>query len=72
MLALRGSKVVPFTKDDYAPVGRLLAASGTCDVVDAFVALTAAQLKASIYTSDPADIRLLISMLGVELPVYAA
>jgi len=72
MLALRGSRVIPFTEDHYAPVGKLLAASGTCDVVDAFVAHTAAQFKAAIYTSDPADMRHLVSTLGLRLPVHAA
>jgi predicted nucleic acid-binding protein len=69
MLALRGARVVPFTRDDYAPVGRLLASSGTCDVVDAFVAHTAARFKAMIVSSDPEDMRHLVRTLGLPLPV---
>jgi predicted nucleic acid-binding protein len=71
MLALRGSRVEPFTKAHYARVGRLLADSGTCDVVDAFVALTAARLEAGIYTSDGDDMRHLFDTLGADVPVHA-
>ena len=71
MGTLRGSRVEPFTKDHYARVGKLLADSGTCDVVDAFVALTASRLEAGIYTSDGDDMRHLFDPLGADLPVHA-
>jgi predicted nucleic acid-binding protein len=71
MLTLRGCDVVPFTADHHVPVGQLLARSGTADVVDAFVALLAAQAEAAIITSDPDDIGRLLSCLGVDQPVLS-
>jgi hypothetical protein len=68
-LALRGCELVPFTADHHVPVGQLLAVSGTADVVDAFVALLAAQAGAAIVSSDPDDIGHLLSCLGVSRPV---
>src|SRR5580693_998753 len=65
MLTLKGCSVVPFTADHHVPVGELLAASGTADVVDAFVALLAAREQASIVSSDPDDIGRLLNCLGV-------
>jgi predicted nucleic acid-binding protein len=72
MLALRGCHIAPFTREHHLPVGRLLAQSGTSDVVDAFVALTAARLRAAVITSDAADIRHLLATLGFRLPVLPA
>jgi hypothetical protein len=72
MLALGASKIEPFTKEHHVAVGKLLAASGTCDVVDAFVVLVAARNEAAIYTSDSNDIKHLVRTLGVQLPVLAA
>ena len=69
MLTLRGCEVVPFEEDDVSPVGKLLASSGTSDVVDGLVALTAARATAAIVTSDPADLTRLLHTLGVDLPV---
>jgi predicted nucleic acid-binding protein len=69
MRVLRGCDVVPFGEDDYAPVGRLLAKSGTSDVADGFVALTAARREAAVITSDRADIAALLRTLGAPLPV---
>jgi predicted nucleic acid-binding protein len=69
MRALRGCDVVPFGEDDYAPVGRLLAKSGTSDVVDGFVALTAARREATVITSDRAEIVALLETLGARLSV---
>jgi hypothetical protein len=72
MLALRGCELVPFTADHHVPVGQLLAASGTSDVVDAFVALVAAQNRAAVLSADPDDIGRLLSCLGVRRPVIQA
>lgn len=72
MRALRGCDIEPFTREHHLPVGRLLARSGTSDVVDAFVALTAARLRAAVITSDTADIRHLLTALGARLPVLPA
>jgi hypothetical protein len=72
MLALRGSDIVPFTKAHYAAVGRLLAASGTSDVVDGFVVILAARYAAGIVTSDVPEIAHLVKTLGADVPVIAA
>ena len=69
MRALVACELVPFDARHHLPVGRLLAAAGTSDVVDAFVALTAAWADAAVVTSDPADIGQLLGALGVDLAV---
>lgn len=72
MLALRGCDIVPFEEDDIFPVGKLLASSGTSDVVDGFVALTALKASAAVVTSDPGNITHLLHTLGVDLAVLRA
>jgi predicted nucleic acid-binding protein len=72
MRALNSSKVVPFRERDVWDVGRLLAASGTADVVDACVALVAARDGATVITSDPADISKLLTALGAEVAIAPA
>ena len=72
MLALKGCSLVPFTTHHHVPVGELLAASGTADVIDAFVALLAAREQASVVSSDPDDIGHLLSCLGVRRAVLQA
>jgi predicted nucleic acid-binding protein len=69
MLVLQSCDVIAFEEDHAAPVGRLLAQSGTTDVVDGFVAMTAAEAGAAVVTSDPDDIQRLLSTLGADLPV---
>jgi len=61
---LRGCTVVPFGPDDAHPVGELLSASGTADVVDAHVVLVAAARGALVVTSDEADLRRLADHLS--------
>jgi PIN domain len=72
MRALKSCDVVPFRERDVWDVGRLLAASGTADIVDACVALVAARAHAAVITSDAADISKLLSALGAEVAVLAA
>lgn len=69
MLTLRGCDIVPFDKSHVGAVGRLLALSGTADVVDGFVAIQAADTGATVITSDPDDIKHLLSTLGIRVPV---
>jgi predicted nucleic acid-binding protein len=69
MLTLRGCEVIPFSADDAAPVGQLLSGSGTADVVDGLVALTAVKWRATVVTSDPDDITRLLDVLAAPLPV---
>jgi predicted nucleic acid-binding protein len=71
MLTLRTCDVVPFGEDHAGPVGSLLAGAGTANVIDGFVALTAAQFGGAVVTSDGEDIRHLLDTLGVRLAVFA-
>jgi predicted nucleic acid-binding protein len=72
MLTLQSCDIVPFGQDDIGPVGKLLARSGTCDVVDGLVAITAAGNGATVITSDPGDISRLLHVIGVRVPVLKA
>jgi hypothetical protein len=51
--------VVPLGRVDATSVGRLLAASGTADIVDAHVVICARRAVQQVATSDPEDLRLL-------------
>lgn len=55
---------VPFTEERAEEVGRLLAVSGTADVIDATVILTAIEHQAAVLTSDPGDLRKLADAAG--------
>lgn len=60
--------VVSLDRVDATNVGRLLAASGTADVVDAHVVICARRANQRVITSDPDDLRLLDPTIEV-LPV---
>jgi hypothetical protein len=49
--------VIPLDRVDATNIGRLLAASGTADVVDAHVVVCARRAHQRVVTSDPDDIR---------------
>jgi hypothetical protein len=51
--------VVPLDRVDATSVGRLLAASGTADIVDAHVVICARRTHQQVVTSDPEDLRVL-------------
>lgn len=51
--------VVALDRVDATNVGRLLAASGTADVVDAHVVVCARRARQRVVTSDPDDLRVL-------------
>jgi hypothetical protein len=57
--------VIPLDRVDATNVGRLLAASGTSDVVDAHVVICARRARQKVVTSDPDDLRLLDPTLRV-------
>ena len=57
--------VVALDRFDASAVGRLLAASGTADVVDAHVALCARRAGQAVVSSDPDDLRRLDPTLVV-------
>lgn len=60
------TSVVPLDRVDATHVGRLLAASGTRDVVDAHVVICARRAGQPVLTSDPDDLR----RLAPDLTVY--
>lgn len=55
---------VPFTEERAEEVGRLLARSGTADVIDAAVIVSAIEHRAAVLTSDPGDLRKLADAAG--------
>ena len=57
--------VVGLDRVDATHVGRLLAASGTVDVVDAHVVICARRAQQQDVSSDPSDLRALDSGIGV-------
>ncbi len=57
--------VVPLGRVDATSVGRLLAASGTEDIVDAHVVICARRSDQHVATSDPQDLRALDPKLRV-------
>ena len=54
---LHGCEVEPLTEERAKNVGQLLARSGTSDVIDASVVVSAASRGDAIVTSDPDDMR---------------
>jgi predicted nucleic acid-binding protein len=60
-MARRLCALLPFTEETAEDVGRLLARSGTCDVVDAAVIVAATEHNAAVLTSDPKDLAKLAS-----------
>jgi len=52
-----GTDVIALGRADATHVGRLLAASGTSDVVDAHVVICARRAGQPVVTSDPSDLR---------------
>lgn len=59
------TEVAPLDRVDATNVGRLLAASGTSDIVDAHVVICARRRAQPVITSDPDDLRRLDP--GLEL-----
>lgn len=67
----RMCRSVPFTEDVAEAVGRLLARSGTADVVDAAVIIAAISHGGAVLTSDPGDLKLLADAAGASVPLIA-
>jgi len=66
---LTGCVIVPLVETEAHEAGRLLGMTKTSDIVDAVVVTTAMRHKATILTSDPADIRRLVRASGREVAV---
>lgn len=69
---LRGCETIALTEPAAHAAGRLLALTGTSDVVDATVAETAADLQADVVTADRADIRRLLQAAGATSQIIDA
>jgi hypothetical protein len=65
----RMCRPVPFTEDVAEAVGRLLARSGTADVVDAAVIIAAISHGGAVLTSDPGDLKKLADAAGMSVPL---
>lgn len=59
------TNVVPLDRVDAANIGRLLATSGTADIVDAHVVVCARRSAQQVVTADPDDLRRLDPHLDV-------
>lgn len=68
---LTGCLIVPFGESEAHEAGRLLALSGTADVIDAVVVTVAVRNNAVILTSDPDDIVRLATAAGGQVAVVA-
>ena len=64
---LAGCRVESFTELTARQVGEVLRRSGTSDIVDASVVVTAARRREVIVTSDAADLRHLAQAIGARL-----
>lgn len=60
---------LPFSEEAAKSVGGLLKASGTTDIVDAAVVVSAIQHGAAVMTSDPDDLGKLVEASGVDVPL---
>lgn len=68
---LAGCTVAPFGENEAHEAGRLLGITRTTDVVDAAVVTVALREQAAILTSNPHDIRRLVSASGRQFVVVA-
>ena len=68
---LRGCRIEPLSEPEARSAGVALAASGSSDLIDAAVVVTALARQDLIVTSDPDDLRRIASAIGrsVELHV---
>jgi hypothetical protein len=57
LVRLPTTTVVPLDRVDATSVGRLLAAAGTSDIVDAHVVICGRRSDQRVVTADPADLR---------------
>lgn len=69
--ALRTCELIAFAPAEAHAVGALLARAGTSDVVAAHLVLIASLTSATIYTSDPADVRRLAAHVDGDVEVLA-
>ena len=67
---VRGCLIDPFTEQQARAAGAALAASGSSDLIDAAVVVTALAREDLIVTSDPDDLRRIASAMGRSVEMY--
>lgn len=67
---LKGCDILPDDERAGRAAGIACAASGTSDVVDAIVIVTAVRHQAAIVTSDPGDLSQIASSIGVKIQLF--
>lgn len=67
---LKGCVIESFDENAGRAVGHLLRDTGTADVVDAHVVLTALRYRAAVLTSDPDDLQRLAATTKVRLRLH--
>jgi hypothetical protein len=68
---LEGCRVEPFTELAARQVGEALRRSGTSDIVDASVVVTAARRREAIVTGDVADLRHVAQAIGARVELIS-
>ena len=68
---LRGCNVEPLTESDARAAGEALSKSGTSDLIDAVVVVTALARGDLVVTSDPDDLTRIAAAMGRSLEVHA-
>lgn len=69
---LKGCDILPDDVQAGRAAGIACAASGTADVVDAIVIVTAVRHQAAIVTCDPGDLSQIASSIGVKIQLFPA
>jgi predicted nucleic acid-binding protein len=67
---VRGCRVEPFTEQQARAAGAALAASGSSDLIDVAVVVTALDRNDLIVTSDPDDLRRIAGAIGRSVEVH--
>lgn len=67
---VHGCLIEPFTERQARAAGAALARSGSSDLIDAAVVMTALERNDMIVTSDPDDLRRIASALGRSVELY--
>ena len=67
---VRGCRIEPFTEPQARTAGAALAASGSSDLIDAAVVITALARDDMIVTSDPDDLRRIARAMGGSVEIY--
>jgi predicted nucleic acid-binding protein len=67
---VNGCRIEPFTESQARAAGAALAASGSSDLIDAAVVVTALDRNDMIVTSDPDDLQRIATALGRSVEVY--